>query len=192
MSYVPTLLPFVAVLAIVIRRGDLRLKAALAFIVLAVTLAAELRARQVIYRENSDHRASIALLKEKAASGNIVVCIDNYITLFYYYMDRAPGGKAVVVLAYPPELAQHPGWYNAQATLSDRSAHVKATRAFARERAHDLADHPGRRLWLIDSVWNPETTQIVTEAFDASLHRVDTIQVQGGSGYSEYMVYEAP
>jgi mannosyltransferase len=192
MTYLPTMLPLTIVLALFVRRGALVLKVVLACVILLITVVAQIRSRNIIDVLNTDTRASIQLLKDKASDGDIVVGLDNYITLFYYYMGRAPGAKHLAVLAYPPELAIHPGWYNEQLTLKDRDAYVSATRAYVAERRGELAANPGRRLWLIDTSWNPETTRIVTGVFDSALRRVESITVTGGTGYTEYIAYEAP
>jgi hypothetical protein len=191
-AYLPTLLPLAIVLALFVRRGALMLKVVLSVVMLSMTVAAQIRSHNLVDALNTDTRASIQLLKDKASDGDIVVGLDNYITLFYYYMGRAPGAKHLVVLAYPPELANHPGWYNEQMTLKDRDAYVAATRAFASDRRGELAAHPGQRLWLIDTSWNPETTRIVTGVFDSNLRRVESIMVTGGTGYTKYIAYEAP
>jgi hypothetical protein len=192
MTYLPTLLPLAIVLALLVRRGSLMLKVVLAVVILSITVAAEIRSRNLIDVLNTDSRASINLLKDKASDGDIVVGLDNYITLFYYYMGRAPGSKHLEILAYPPELANHPGWYNEALTLKNRAAYVSATQAYAADRRAELAAYPGRRLWLIDTSWNPETTRIVTGVFDSALRRVESIPVTGGTGYTEYIVYQAP
>jgi hypothetical protein len=192
MTYLPTLLPLAIVLALLVRRGSLVLKVSLAAAMLCVTVAVQIRSHHIIDVLNADSRASIQLLKDKASDGDIVVGLDNYITLFYYYMGRAPGAKHLVVLAYPPELASHPGWYNESLTLKDLAAYVTATRAYAADRRAELAAYPGRRLWLINTSWNPETTRIVTGVFDSSLRRVESVPVTGGTGYTEYIAYEAP
>jgi len=192
MTYLPTLLPLAIVLALLVRRGSVMLKVVLAVVILSITVAAQIRSSNLNDALNADSRASIELLKDKASDGDIVVGLDNYITLFYYYMGRAPGAKHLSILAYPLELANHPGWYNESLTLKDRAAYVSATRAFAADRRAELAAHPGRRLWLIDTSWNPETTRIVTEVFDSTLRRVESIPVTGGTGYTEYIAYEAP
>jgi hypothetical protein len=192
MTYLPTLLPLAIVLALLVSRGALMLKVVLGFVILSITVAAQIRSRNIVDVLNTDTRASIQLLKDRASNGDIVVGLDNYITLFYYYMGRAPGAKHLKVLAYPPELADHPGWYNQSLTLKDRDAYVAATREYAADRIGELAAYPGRRLWLIDTSWNPETTQIVTGAFESTLRRVDSIMVTGGTGYTEYIAYEAP
>lgn len=192
MTYLPTLLPLVIVLALLVRRGALMLKVVLAFVVLSITVAAQIHSHNINHVLNTDFRASIQLLKDKASNGDIVVGLDNYITLFYYYMGRAPGAKHLEVLAYPPGLAIHPGWYDEKSTLKDRGAYVAATRAYAADRRGELAAYPGRRLWLIDTSWNPETTRIVTGVFESTLRRVESIMVTGGTGYTEYIAYEAP
>jgi mannosyltransferase len=192
MTYLPSMLPLAVVLALFARRGALMLKVVLAFVILSITVAAQIRSNNLIDVLNTDSRASIQLLKDKASNGDIVVGLDNYITLFYYYMGRAPGAKHFAVLAYPPELAVHPGWYNEGLTLKDRDAYVAATRAYAADLRGELAAYPGRRLWLIDTSWNPETTRIVTGVFDSILRRVESIMVTGGTGYTEYIAYEAP
>jgi hypothetical protein len=192
MTYLPTLLPLAVVLALFVGRGALVLKLVLAFVILTITVVAQIRSGHINEVLNTDTRASIQLLKDKASDGDIVVGLDNYITLFYYYMGRAPGSKHLAVLAYPPELANHPGWYNEQLTLKDRDAYVVATRAYAVERRSELAAYPGRRLWLIDASWNPETSRIVTGVFDSTLRRVESITVTGGTGYTKYIAYESP
>jgi hypothetical protein len=191
-SYLPTLLPLAIVLALLVRRGALMLKVVLSVVILSITVAAEIRSRNITYVLNTDTRASIQILKDKASDGDIVVGLDNYITLFYYYMGRPPGAKHLEVLAYPPELANHPGWYNERLTLKDRDAYVAATRKYAADRGRELGAHPGRRLWLIDTSWNPDTSRLVTDVFDSTLRRVESIKVKGGTGYTEYIAYEAP
>ena len=192
MTYLPTMLPLAVVLALFVRRGALTLQVVLAFLILSITVAAQIRSRNINEALNTDTRESIQLLKDKASDGDIVIGLDNYITLFYYYMGRAPRARHLAVLAYPPELANHPGWYNERLTLKDRDAYVAATRAYAAELRRELAAHPGRRLWLIDTSWNPKTTRIVTGVFDSTLRRVESIIVTGGTGYTEYIAYEAP
>ncbi len=192
MTYLPTLLPLAIILALLVRRGSLILRVLTAYFLVSVTVVAQIRSDNLMHVLNSDTRASIQLLKNKAADGDIVVGLDNYITLFYYYLGRAPGGKHLSVLAYPPELATHPGWYNESLTLKDRPKYIAATRAFALNCRGDLSSHAGRRLWLIDTSWNPETTKIVTSVFDSTLRRVESITVAGGTGYTEYIAYEKP
>jgi hypothetical protein len=192
MTYLPTLLPLVIVLALLVRHSDPLLKVVVAFIALSITVAAQIRTHNILYLLNTDFRTSIQLLKDNASDGDIVVGLDNYITLFYYYLGRPPGAKHLAVLAYPPELADHPGWYNERVTLKESDAYVSATRAFAADRKVELATHPGRRLWLIDTSWNPKTTRIVTGVFDSTLQRMESFTVKGGTGFTEYIAYEAP
>jgi 4-amino-4-deoxy-L-arabinose transferase-like glycosyltransferase len=191
-SNLPTLLPFAIILALISRSGAPRLKVILACVMLATTVGAEIRAHNLLILEDRDHRASIQRLKDLASDGDIIVGLDNYVTLFYYYMGRAPRAKQLEVRIYPPELGTHPGWYNEAATLKDRSAYVQETREYAAQRALELASRPGQKLWLIDTSWNPDTTRIVTGVFDATLRRVESIVVTGGSGYTNYIAYEAP
>jgi len=98
----------------------------------------------------------------------------------------------VDILAYPAQLAKQPGGYNESVAVADEQAFLESTREFARQQAKILAGRPGHCLWLIDTVWNPLTTRIVTSAFDQVLRRTESIPVQGGSGgFSKYLIYEA-
>lgn len=190
--YLLALLPLSGGLAILIRNADHRLKLALGFLVLGITMVSEIRGRTKIYKDDIARHESIQLLKDKVSDNDIVVCLDCYVTLFYYYLDRKPGAKRVDVLAYPAQLAKQPGFYNESVAVADEQAFLEATREFARQQAKILAGRPGHRLWLINTVWNRRTMRIVTSAFDRVLRLVELIPVQGGSGgFSKYLIYEA-
>jgi len=184
------LLPLTMVLALILRRGTLKLNVAAVCAVLVSTVVLQVRAANIIYAQDSDHRASIQRLKDVVSDGDVVVGLDNYITLFYYYTGRAPGAKRVQILAYPPDFGSHPGWLNQTATLKDLPAFKAATRKFALQLAHEQTAAPGRRLWLIPSDWSLDGSHVVTEIFDATLRRVETVSVVGGTGYSQFIAYE--
>jgi hypothetical protein len=65
---------------------------------------------------------------------------------------------------------------------------MDAAQAYAADCARDLSAHAGRRLWFISSPWTPEASLIVAAAFDSRLRRVESISVEGGSGYDKRSV----
>ena len=192
MTYLPTMFPFMVVLVLVLGRVITRMNIVLVMAILPVMVLAQLRgdhARQIL---NQSAWSGIQSLKDSAGDGDVVVCLDNYITVFYYYAGRAPRPKQLAIVAYPPDLASHPGWYNETPTLKNLADYKAKTRDFALGLRRDLQDRPGRHVWLVDSTWNEQTTQIVTGIFDSSLQRMGAIRVGNGSGFSQYIEYEVP
>jgi hypothetical protein len=89
-----------------------------------------------------------------------------------------------------PDLAAHPGWSDTGLATRDPAAYMDAAQAYAADCARDLSAHAGRRLWFISPPWTPEASLIVAAAFDSRPRRVESISVEGGSGYDKYIAYE--
>ena len=191
LPYLPSFFPLAVVLAVLVPRGSMGLKVVLALAVALSLTALEIRGRSKIYATNSGARAGIQLMKDRAKDGDIIVGLDCYVTLFYYYINRSPGAKNVQVQTFPPDLASHPGWYNEKLSMHDQDAYIAELHSYAAGLSRELSNRPGMRVWLVDFSFNPVTTRIVTDAMDLALHRIDTIEVDGGSGgYTKYAVYD--
>ena len=102
--------------------------------------------RIAVFPNEEDRRAAEHIAREAQPSDPIVTTGLRR-AVFAYYLDRAAHSSALT--SFPPEVAEHPGWYSAERMLTDR-----ASLAQDGERvAADLISRArqGSRVWILAS-----------------------------------------
>ncbi len=188
-----SLMPFILMVAFVFARyGNAWSRAALALVLLLVTLVSDLQYRHFAIHDPKSDRAWIQRLIERSSPGDSVICVGgNFYPLVDHYLRNDPLGRQLSVSVFPGDLARHPGWYNESMALTDRAG-------LERE-AHDLAvqltnttSAPGGKVWVIlTNRLHPETSRIFTEALEPTLSIVDQINVSGNIAlFDRFLIFE--
>jgi hypothetical protein len=187
-----TSLPFVAVLILAVDRSDRLLRVVLGLVIVGFIGSTELRYRASLYRDGfpeGGSRAAVEKMLGKGQSGDIVVCLDNYITKIDYYLRRSKTGVRAEIIGFPRELENRPGWSDPR-ILRDMDAFKAYARDYADEMARTARSRPGCRVWVLDAEWLPEFTTVAMEAFDRAMRRTERIEVPEGVGFTEIVGYE--
>lgn len=187
-----TTLPFVAILALMVNRSNRLLRVAVGLTMVCVIGSIEVRYRVSLARHGfpeDGSRAAVEKMLGKGHTGDMVVCTDNYFTKIDYYLRNTRTGVRAEILGFPKGLERRPGWSDTR-VLQDMAAFRAYAREYAAEAAGSAEALPGCRVWVLDASWLPEFTAVVKEAFDATMDRVERIEVPGGVGYSEIVGYE--
>ena len=184
--------PFVTVLVLTVNRSNRLLRIVCGLGILGLVGLTEGRFRVALVRNPfppTKTRAAMGKVLQIGQPSDIIVCLDYYYTIMDYYLKQSPELPNVEVRGFPEELDSHPG-YSVAIRPSDWEALQAHAKVYAESMAEEASRRPGSRIWVCDSIWRPEFTTTLRDAFDKVMDRVDRIDVPSGAGYTNLVGYQ--